>query len=111
MPTPTIDEATLNKLREAAGADFVSELASAFFEEAPGLLAELRAAWEVESAERFRRGAHSIKTNAMTFGAVNLAALARELELGALPGDTTPLNALEREYQRAAAALKELCHG
>ena len=111
MPAPVIDPATLAELRDAAGAEFVNELIATFFEEAPGLLAELRAAWVARSAERFRRAAHSIKSNASTFGAGQLAAMARQLELGGLPADTAALDALEREYQRAAAALKELRHG
>ena len=111
MPEPIIDPATLGKLRETAGADFVNELAATFFEEAPGLLAELRAAWGAKSAERFRRAAHSIKSNGLIFGAGTLAGMARELELGGLPADAAQLDALEREYERAAGALKELCHG
>ena len=89
----------------------MNELATTFFEEAPELLAELRAAWGAKSAERFRRAAHSIKSNALTFGAGTLAAMARELELGGFPADSAALDALEREYDRTAAALKELCHG
>ena len=77
----------------------------------PGLLAELRAAWAAKSAERFRRAAHSIKSNGLTFGAGTLAAMARELELGGLAADPAGLDALEREYDRTAAALKELCGG
>ena len=111
MATPIIDPATFSALRDAAGADIVKELAATFCEEAPGLLAELRAAWFAKSAERFRRAAHSIKSNGLTFGAGTLATMARELELGGLAADTAPLDALEREYERAAAALKELCHG
>ncbi len=111
MPTPIIDQATFSALRDTAGADFVKELATTFCEEAPGLLAELRAAWGAKSAERFRRAAHSIKSNGLTFGAGPLAAMARELELGGLAADAAGLDALEREYDRAAAALKELCHG
>jgi HPt (histidine-containing phosphotransfer) domain-containing protein len=111
MPTPIIDQATFSALRDAAGADFVNELASTFCEEAPGLLAELRAALGAKSAERFRRAAHSIKSNGLTFGADTLAAMARELELGGLVADTAGLDALEREFDRTAAALKELCHG
>jgi hypothetical protein len=40
-----------------------------------------------------------------------LAEMARELELGGLAADTAGLDALEREYDRTAVALKELCHG
>jgi len=111
MPAQIIDSATFSALQDAAGADFVKELATTFCDEVPGLLAELRAACDVKSAERFRRAAHSIKSNGLTFGAGTLAALARELELHDLPADTAGLDALEREYERTAAALRELCRG
>jgi len=111
MPTPIIDQATFGALRDTAGADFVNELATTFCQEAPALLAELRAAWGAKSAARFRRAAHSIKSNGLTFGAGTLAAMARELELGGLDSDAAALDALELEYGRAAAVLKELCHG
>src|SRR5512133_624407 len=107
MPAPIIDPATIEELRDAAGAQFVNELIATFLEEAPALLAQLRAAWDAGSAERFRRAAHSIKSNASTFGAGQLAAMARELELGGIPGDAAGLDALEREYERTAVALRE----
>jgi hypothetical protein len=37
--------------------------------------------------------------------------MARQLELGGLPADAAPIDALQAEYQRAAAALQELCRG
>ena len=111
MHESVIDPATFAELQGAAGAEFVSELVGTFLEEAPGMLADLRAALAVRDAERFRRAAHSLKSNGLTFGAGTLAAMARELELGGLAADTTRLDALEREYDRTAAALKELCHG
>ena len=80
MPTPIIDPATFSALQEAAGADFVNELVSTFFEEAPGLLTELRAAWGAKSAERFRRAAHSIKVGAGTFGFAEVGVLAHDME-------------------------------
>ena len=79
------------------------------------MLAELRAARAEDNAERFRRAAHSLKSNSNTFGAVRLTALARELELKGLDADPTRdaagLAALEAEYARAAAALKALRNG
>lgn len=111
MAATIIDPVAFGALRDTAGADFVPELVATFLEEAPGLLAELRAAREARSAERFRRAAHSIKSNGSTFGATRLAALARELELGGIPADAAGLDALEREYELTAAALRELCHG
>ena len=54
------------------------------------MLAELRAARAEGNAERFRRAAHSLKSNGNTFGAVKLAALAREFELKGLDADPDP---------------------
>ena len=111
MPEPTIDRATFAELQDTVGADFVAELVGTFLEEAPPMLAELRSALAQSSADRFRRAAHSLKSNSHTFGATPLAGLARELELGGLPADASALDALEAEYRRTAAALKELAHG
>ena len=111
MPETPIDLATFAELQETAGAEFVTELVSTFFEEAPQMLAELRAAHAAGAADRFRRAAHSLKSNGNTFGASRLGEMARELELNGLGVDATPLAALDAEYARVAAALKELCHG
>jgi len=107
----TIDRAAFAELQATAGADFVVELVQTFFEEAPQMLAELRAAQAAGAAERFRRAAHSLKTNANTFGAAVLGAKARELELGGLPADAGGMDALQALYDEAAAALKELARG
>ena len=111
MPSPTIDRSTFDDLKETAGADFVAELVDTFLEEAPTMLAELRSAQADGSAERFRRAAHSLKSNSLTFGALALAAMARELELGGLVADAVPIDALDAEYARAAVALKGLVDG
>ena len=114
MTAPTIDAATFAELQASAGADFVGELIDTFFEEAPTLLAELRAAHAADDANRFRRAAHSIKSNSLTFGATALAELARGLELGGLPAEdraVSALDALDAAYARAARALKDLRDG
>ena len=111
MPEPIIDPATFADLQEAAGAEFVAELVGTFFEEAPAMLAELRSAQAAQSADAFRRAAHSLKSNGHTFGATRFAAMAREFELGGLIADTAPIDALEQEYQRVVAALKEMSDG
>ena len=41
---PVINMAAYKELAESAGAEFAAELAGTFMEEAPGMLAELRAA-------------------------------------------------------------------
>ena len=111
MSEPTIDLPTFAELQTAAGAAFVTELVDTFLEEAPTMLAELRAAQAAGAADVFRRAAHSLKSNSHTFGATALGALARDLELGGLIADTGPLDALEAEYRRVAAALAELSRG
>jgi HPt (histidine-containing phosphotransfer) domain-containing protein len=111
MAEPTIDLPTFTELQAAAGAEFVTELVGTFLEEAPTMLAELRSAQAAGAADTFRRAAHSLKSNSNTFGATQLGALARDLELGGLIADTAPLHALEAEYQLVAAALTGLTRG
>ncbi|HYN60915.1 MAG TPA: Hpt domain-containing protein [Rubrivivax sp.] len=111
MADPVIDAATFAELQDTAGADFVGELVATFIEEAPQMLAELRAAQAGGSAEAFRRAAHSLKSNSHTFGAGRLGEMARTLELGGMPAGAAPLDALDAEYARVAAALQELAGG
>jgi HPt (histidine-containing phosphotransfer) domain-containing protein len=111
MDAPVIDAATFAELKDTAGADFVVELVGTFLEEAPQMLADLRDALAAGEAERFRRAAHSLKSNACTFGALALGARARELELGGLPADAAGIDALQARYDAAAAALRELARG
>ena len=110
MTEPTLDPAVFAELEAAAGADFARELIATFLEEAPLMLAELRSTLAAGNADAFRRAAHSLKSNSQTFGALGLVALARALELKELKGmsDAVPLDALDQEYARVAAALAVL---
>ena len=112
MAEQAIDPATFEELTATTGADFVRELVATFLAEAPRMLDELRRAFADGDAERFRRMAHSLKSNANTFGATRLGAMARELELGGLApsqdAGSAPLDALALEYARVAEALTEL---
>jgi HPt (histidine-containing phosphotransfer) domain-containing protein len=109
MNDRVIDQAVYAELRDTTGAEFVAELVDTFLDEAPGILAELQRAREDGHDERFRRAAHSLKTNGNTFGALKLAALARELELegiGAEPSaGAARLAELETIYVRSAREL------
>jgi HPt (histidine-containing phosphotransfer) domain-containing protein len=89
----------------------VHELVDTFLTEAPAMLEDLRSALAANDAARFKRAAHSLKSNSNTFGAMTLGAMAKNLELGGFAsareaGD--PLDALALEYARVAQALKEL---
>jgi HPt (histidine-containing phosphotransfer) domain-containing protein len=103
------------ELQDTAGADFVVELVDAFLEEAPAMLADLRSARADADAERFRRAAHSLKSNGMTFCATALVRLARALELKGLDADPATdeaaIAAIDVAYADAAAKLKELARG
>ena len=112
MPEPIIDTATFSALGEMAGAEFVKELVDTFLEEAPRMLADIHEAYEQRDADRFRRAAHSLKSNSNTFGAMRLGAAAKELELEGLEATgPSKLDALDAEYARAATALRALCDG
>ena len=110
-----IDLAVFRELQDTAGAEFVVELVDTFFEEAPGMLDELRGARASADAERFRRAAHSLKSNSNTFGATTLGRLARALELKGLDADPAAdeaaIAAIEVSYADAAEMLKELSRG
>jgi signal transduction histidine kinase/CheY-like chemotaxis protein/HPt (histidine-containing phosphotransfer) domain-containing protein len=101
-----LDAAALAQLREMAGdAASVRALIDAFLQNAPGLVAELAG----NETETVRRAAHTLKSNARTFGATDLAALCQKLEERARAGelDDAPELArqIEEKYERAAEAL------
>jgi histidine phosphotransfer protein HptB len=108
MNPAVIDPHVFDELQANAGADFVLELVDTFAEEAPRLLAELRNALAARAAERFRRAAHSLKSNSSTFGATRLADMARALELGGLPPDAAAVDALVPVIDTMLRALRAL---
>jgi HPt (histidine-containing phosphotransfer) domain-containing protein len=106
-----IDRSTVTTLSNSVGEEFVAELIDTFVDEAPGLFHEMRQALSTGDADRFRRAAHSLKSNASTFGAMKLAELAKELELMARANDLDVgdrLEGLEEELRKAIAELKSL---
>ena len=113
--SPAVDRATYAALEEMADAEFARELVGTFLEEAPVMLKDLHAALADGDAERFRRSAHSLKSNGNTFGALKFAGLARDLEHEGLASidhaNPQMLDALDAEYARVAAELEVLRHG
>ena len=107
----TIDKKTFAELQDAAGAEFVNELVDTFLEEAPGMLAELRSAMQAQQADKFRRAAHSLKSNCHTFGATRLGTMARDLEANGLSSGVGAVDALQAHYAEVASDLKELSGG
>jgi HPt (histidine-containing phosphotransfer) domain-containing protein len=106
---PIIDAATFNELKLMSGEDFINELIDTFLEDAPKLIDEIRAARSANDSDTFRRAAHSMKSNAATFGAGQLAALAKELEMlgkeNKLHETEDRLGALEEAYESVRKEL------
>lgn len=108
MTLPIIDHRAFEALQANAGADFVLTLIEAFAEEAPQLLAALRAAASPGDALHFEDAAHSLKSNGVTFGAARLAEMARRLEWQGPGTDGGEVDALEVELDAALRALRAL---
>ena len=105
MSNVTLDQSVLSELRAATGDEFLTELIETFLTEAPGMISQLEEAAAIGDAAGFRRAAHSIKSNANTFGATALAALAKDMELS---GKTDGIDALKAEYEGTANALRAM---
>jgi HPt (histidine-containing phosphotransfer) domain-containing protein len=102
-----LDQRALDELRQLGGDEFLSELVDTFLADAPTLLAALHAV----DADEVRRAAHTLKSNAATFGAGQLSELCRGLEEQAKRGDLAGAPDLaariEAEYVLVAEALRE----
>lgn len=107
-----IDQAVFEELKQMSGEDFINELIDTFLEDAPKMIAELQSSLNVKDADAFRRAAHSMKSNANTFGATHLAMLAKELEMlgkeNKLDDSGDKLRALEEAYASVREELKGL---
>jgi histidine phosphotransfer protein HptB len=115
MAPASIVPETLERLADSFGGgtegwDFVRELIETFLEDAPEQLAALRNAVEQGDAEEARRAAHTLKSNAATFGASALSEVCRELEAaaarGELDGATALVDQAEAEWERAREPLE-----
>ena len=101
-----------NDLKESTGADYIGELIDAFLDDAPNLFTQMRSALANQDAESFRRAAHSMKSNAATFGAMELSKLAKELEASGRENNLEIGNKLEvmeeafRQVENQLRALK-----
>jgi len=108
--TSVIDSTTFEALKQMVGADFISELVTTFLEDGPRMLEELRTSLAANDAETFKRAAHSMKTNAATFGATDLAELAKALEMLGRSNNLREvgslLEVLQEAYAQAADGLK-----
>lgn len=106
-----IDKATFEELKQISGDDFITELIDAFLDDAPNMIDQMQAALTAKDVESFRRNAHSLKSNANTFGATQLARLAKELELMSRENNLeigNRLEVLQECFGKVAEELKEM---
>jgi CheY-like chemotaxis protein/HPt (histidine-containing phosphotransfer) domain-containing protein len=108
--TDVLDDSALEHLDVATGDPaFVADLVDTFLREAPVLVAGLKTARQSGDAEEGRRAAHTLKSNARTFGAAGLANLRQELENTAkrqvMSEAAGLVTNIDDEYARVASAL------
>jgi HPt (histidine-containing phosphotransfer) domain-containing protein len=108
--TGVLDAAAIGGLKELVGDDpeALAEIVDAFLEEGPLRVEELAS----DDATVVGRAAHTLKSNAATFGATSLEALTRDLEARARAQDLANTDQLvasiTAEWERVSAALREL---
>jgi CheY-like chemotaxis protein/HPt (histidine-containing phosphotransfer) domain-containing protein len=108
-PAGAVDRAVLERLVESMGGDpeFVAELLETFSTDAPELLESIRGGIAAGDADTVRRAAHTLKSNAATFGATELASLGGELEAAAREGRLTGATELRERMERAYGSVSE----
>jgi len=106
MTENVIDRAVFEALKDSIGDDFIGELVSTFGEETPLMITNMHQALSDRDADTFRREAHSMKTNAATFGATGLAELAKTLEHLARENQ---LNWIENQLELLESLCQEAC--
>jgi CheY-like chemotaxis protein len=110
LSASAIDAPVLTRLRDSLGEAATAEVIETFLAEGPQLVSALREAVERGDSAELRRAAHTLKSNAATFGASALAELCRELEevgeAGKVAGAAHLVARAEAEHERVRSDLK-----
>jgi CheY-like chemotaxis protein/HPt (histidine-containing phosphotransfer) domain-containing protein len=114
-----IDETAFRRFLDSVGGDedpgFVADLIAQFLRDAPGLVTAIREGQASGDTDGVRRAAHTLKSNAATFGATDLAERSRRLEHAAADGDldegASQADAIEEALDVARIALSALADG
>ncbi|MDQ4107901.1 MAG: PAS domain S-box protein, partial [Actinomycetota bacterium] len=112
QPAPAIDRDVIRRLGASfgeGGNGSMAALIDTFLGHVAGQVEALATALERGEVDEVRRGAHTLKANAATFGAAPLADLCRELEAagkaGTLEGGSRVLSRIEVELGRVTGEL------
>jgi HPt (histidine-containing phosphotransfer) domain-containing protein len=106
-----IDRAALDELVDMTGGDpaFLTELIDAFVADGRAVIDAMERAAITGSDAELQRPAHTLKGNAMNFGATRLAELSRQLEADARSGSvgdgTARVREIADEFVAVEAAL------
>ncbi len=108
-PSPAVlDPAALTRLRAIApNADAFERLVSSFLDNGASLIAQMSDAVGSGDLDVLRRSAHTLKSNAASFGAGDLSALCATLEAQTRAGDTAGADDLVARIAAAFGAAKE----
>ena len=117
MPEPdaqVLDPAVLAELAESVGGDraFVVDLVETYLADGATQLVDIEAAFAANDAAAIVRPAHTLKSSSATMGAMQLAAVARAVELAGRSGSLDDLGAdvdaaaVREAWRRATGALR-----
>lgn len=112
MSTDIIDDNAIRRLLSVIGGDREDflELMEEFEESTPLLVDKMKQAATEANLDSLRITAHSLKSNARDFGAVNLATLCEALEhackTGDVPGPAEKVDEIEQALNAAREALR-----
>ena len=108
-----LDAKALQALRDMLGEDarqLLSEVIDSYLEEAPQLLAAMKAAIDSGDGAALRLAAHTLKSSSATIGATRFSSLCKELEALGKRGSTSASPAweqqLQQEYENVKRALQ-----
>jgi len=113
LTTAPLDTDALRRISESLGDDreFVVDLVEQFIADTPGLIAAARTGLAAGDLDEVRRAAHTLKSNAATFGARELADRSRRLEEAARSGTVEDgvgqIDAIANELERVCRTLPD----
>lgn len=108
-----LDDEAIRSLGDMLGDDpeAIAELVDAFLLEAPTRLEELHAGIDDVDLELAGRAAHTLKSNALTFGATTLGAVCQELESAAREGRLESVGPLAGQVDAEWARVRPVLEG